>query len=402
MARIKKVSVKHFKSVWNNEMDLGQLNVFIGTNGAGKSNILEAIAVASASVDGGIDYPRLYQRGSRLSAPDIFRSSFKHKERKPAFSISVEMETYSYQTSINSSSQFSYLAEKITDQFGKKIAGRGNNGVDVRGMTLNVSKDKSIVPYLIALTDTDRYRDLADLAGFAIYSPSTPILRGTSEDNSKKNPLGLYGGRLAEALNELFSEVNRTAVSREDVRRFFNMFEWFSSFGPTANLDAKLLGNDYLSSQKIGVKYTDKYMNTKFNNLYAYDVSEGALYVLFMLVLLLHPKSPNIFAIDNIDSALNPGLIASMMGQIIQILDNHAEKQLFITTHHPTTLDCIDIFNPKHKLFVVERLPDGQTVTKPILPPDGMTREQWDSDFGGMSLSDIWLSGALGGIPTRI
>jgi len=121
-----------------------------------------------------------------------------------------------------------------------------------------------------------------------------------------------------------------------------------------------------------------------------------------MLVLLIHPKAPNIFAIDNIDSALNPGLISSMMEQIFQLLDDHPEKQLFITTHHPTTLDCIDIFNPNHKLFVVERMQDGQTVTKPILPPEGMTREMWNSDFGGMKLSDIWLSGALGGIPTRI
>ena len=53
---IKQLNIKGFKSIWQDSLDLGQMNVFIGTNGAGKSNLLEAIAMMSCAIDGGIDY----------------------------------------------------------------------------------------------------------------------------------------------------------------------------------------------------------------------------------------------------------------------------------------------------------------------------------------------------------
>jgi AAA15 family ATPase/GTPase len=41
--------VQNFKSILSNTVELGQLNVFIGENGSGKSNLLEALAVMSAA-----------------------------------------------------------------------------------------------------------------------------------------------------------------------------------------------------------------------------------------------------------------------------------------------------------------------------------------------------------------
>lgn len=40
----------------------------------------------------------------------------------------------------------------------------------------------------------------------------------------------------------------------------------------------------------------------------AYDASEGALYVLFLLCLALHPNAPGIFAVDSFDHAMHPRL----------------------------------------------------------------------------------------------
>lgn len=79
---IRKMKIDGFKSILNETIEFGKLNVFIGTNGAGKSNLLESIAMVSASLEGGVDYDRLARRGARLSAPEIFRSSFKNKKRK--------------------------------------------------------------------------------------------------------------------------------------------------------------------------------------------------------------------------------------------------------------------------------------------------------------------------------
>lgn len=46
---IKKVHIKNFKSIVDPSLDLGPVNVFIGENGSGKSNILEAFAFMAAA-----------------------------------------------------------------------------------------------------------------------------------------------------------------------------------------------------------------------------------------------------------------------------------------------------------------------------------------------------------------
>jgi AAA15 family ATPase/GTPase len=45
-----KFKVENFKSIHSLELELGRMNVFIGENGSGKSNVLEAVALASAAI----------------------------------------------------------------------------------------------------------------------------------------------------------------------------------------------------------------------------------------------------------------------------------------------------------------------------------------------------------------
>ncbi|HYO68605.1 MAG TPA: AAA family ATPase [Archangium sp.] len=49
---ITKIHIQNFKSILDYTLELGRINVFIGENGAGKTNILEAFATASAAADG--------------------------------------------------------------------------------------------------------------------------------------------------------------------------------------------------------------------------------------------------------------------------------------------------------------------------------------------------------------
>jgi predicted ATPase len=52
---IKAISVGYFKSIEAVKIELGNLNVFVGANGSGKSNLLEAIGVLSAAADGKVN-----------------------------------------------------------------------------------------------------------------------------------------------------------------------------------------------------------------------------------------------------------------------------------------------------------------------------------------------------------
>ena len=73
---LERLSVKTFKSLDDVTVDLGLVNVFIGANGSGKSNLLEALGVLSAAADGKVDDQALLARGVRPGLPAQYKSAF--------------------------------------------------------------------------------------------------------------------------------------------------------------------------------------------------------------------------------------------------------------------------------------------------------------------------------------
>ncbi|MHB1494347.1 MAG: AAA family ATPase [Acidithiobacillus sp.] len=395
------VTIKSFKSIVETTLDLGQLNVLIGTNGSGKSNILEAIATLSCAVDSRIDYAKLAERGSRLSAPKIFKSSFSGITRSNHFTLHGDFGKLSYTATVNAKADanFNFITE-LYMRGNTKLGGRSNAGIAIPELKGKITAQNGITASLEALGkfSVSDLKELSAIRNYAIYSLSTTILRGVSEDSSRKEPLGLYGGGLANALADVIrdSRKNKEAPGH-DLQLFFKMFDWFKSIGTTSDISNELLSNHVHTTNTV-VKFADKFMRDSFNEIYAYDVSEGALYILFLVVLLLHKNSPDFFALDNVDTALNPGLIRKTIKSVAELLKKMPAKQIIMTTHNPSTLDAIDLFDPTHRLFVVKRNAYGHTKAERIMPPDGYTRESWIKEHGGMRLSEIWLSGIIGGL----
>src|SRR5271155_5504245 len=79
---IKSFSIKNYKSILDHTIELGRLNVFIGENGCGKTNILEALAMAAAALTNKLSVEELFNRGMRVAKPSIMRSSFPGVEAK--------------------------------------------------------------------------------------------------------------------------------------------------------------------------------------------------------------------------------------------------------------------------------------------------------------------------------
>jgi len=77
------LTVRTFKSLEDVAVDLGLVNVFIGSNGSGKSNLLEALGVLSAAADGKVDDVALLSRGVRSGLPAGYKSAFPAKPGKP-------------------------------------------------------------------------------------------------------------------------------------------------------------------------------------------------------------------------------------------------------------------------------------------------------------------------------
>ena len=62
---IDRIDIHEFKSIRSLSLELGKINVFLGANGAGKSNILEALGVISTAAYGIVDDESLQRRGVR-------------------------------------------------------------------------------------------------------------------------------------------------------------------------------------------------------------------------------------------------------------------------------------------------------------------------------------------------
>ena len=81
---IRTITIEGFKSIPSlAPLELGRVNCFIGANGVGKSNILEAIGVLSAAAYGKVNDESLRTRGVRLGLPRLYKSSFE-SSRTPA------------------------------------------------------------------------------------------------------------------------------------------------------------------------------------------------------------------------------------------------------------------------------------------------------------------------------
>lgn len=202
---------------------------------------------------------------------------------------------------------------------------------------------------------------------YGIYQPDTPTLRGTIPDNTQVTPVGLNGGRMADALQEILKSIDGDMkVGTLYMDDATDLIDWASDFDIGAPKRANL--NPGVPSMRQIIEFKDKFMkaNATFTG---YDASEGALYVLFMLCMAIHPEAPSMFAIDSFDHALNPRLAKRLTG--------------------------LDLCNDDIRLFSVSRDKNGYGVIERVQVSKGLLET-------GQSLSRLWINGRLGGVPELI
>ncbi len=388
--RIIQVSIRNFKSLYNVSFEPGKLNVFIGANGSGKSSILEALGVLSAAMTDRVNTNSLLRKGVRLSTSALYKSKFSSIEKESktvnlAIKWSKKENNYEYSTHLTVPSDddaWRYFAESVTCN-GEKVYGRSN----VNNPHLNnkvgyytISESLSGKNYI----EAGKY-----IADYGIYQPNTLTLRGTVPDPIQINPIGLNGGRLAEAISDLFHMNNGDlmfgTMFMEDV---LELIDWASEFR-VSNPKKSILNPGVPSTQQI-IEFKDKYLKDSAS-FTGYDASEGALYVLFMLSLAMHEKTPKMFAIDSFDHALNPRL-AKKVTELFSNIIIEQNKTVFMTTHNPLVLDGLDLSNDDIRLFTTDRNKYGHVEIRRVqISKELLTMNQ--------PLSRLWINGLLGGVP---
>ena len=405
---IRELTIKNYKSILDHTIELGRVNVFIGENGCGKTNILEAVAMAGAAVTDKLSVEELFNRGMRVAKPSIMRSSFPDATDKE---IEIQCAFRSGEADAVVHEKLRILADEgaapdvkwfeTVDSDGEKIVqgirdamaymedpATMREQLDYIVRTLKPafspgeSRAKNSLRRVLGL-ETVRDRLGAIVGDFAIYNANSLALRGL-ETVSRRSPLGIYGETLDVAIAGLKPDVWADLLERA------KCVSWLEDIVVDPSDQLKYQGHKLGKSQST-LYFHDKHMPAANNVFSAENVNEGVLHVLFHLTLFVSEGTPKILGIDNVDTALNPQLCRDLMKQICELAAKH-DKQALITTHNPATLDGLNLHDDEQRLFVVYRNDEGHTLTRRI-----KVKRQPDGEK--LKLSELWMRGHLGGIP---
>ncbi len=395
---ITKLRFRWFKSIEDVEFEPGRVNVLIGANGSGKSNLLEALGVLSTAVSGRVDDAGLLYRGVRPGVPALYKCAFSDIKRSKyiyfgAWSAPVSYEVNLYNPIEHPLPIWRYHTEKLK-RGTSTIWGRSHNSRE----RLNPEAGLIALKAVESDPSDDATQLLSALRDFAIYTPDTRTLRGLVPDSQQRAPIGLSGGLIADALNALRALLLRAKDADPYIRGVCNevlpLIDWAKSYG-TGPSSAIPRSPSVGTTQRV-LKFGDRFMGPGRDMLTGYDASEGALYVIFHAVLAAHPHSPSICAVDNADHALNPRLARSLLKAICDwYLKSPRVRQIFLTTHNPLALDGLPIQNDEVRLFAVDRSRNGRTTVSRVMLDEKiqkMVEEGW-------TLSRLWVMGHLGGVP---
>ena len=399
---LNQIKVNAFKSLEKVAIDLGRVNVFIGANGSGKSNLLEAIGVLGAAANGRVDDEALLRRGVRLGLPVLYKSSFKGSRQPTEIRFTASNEgaaTFSvglFNPLDKPEPAWRFKTELLIEgDGGRKLVGRSQR----LRLRLDPTAGYTALKAVELPEESLAGRLLKELRQFAIFAPDTATLRGLDTDPQSREPVGLSGGRLAEAVNDIFGRIpllHHDRNVRELYESVLELIDWADVLAATRP-DSVPVSKNIPQPTRI-LRFRDRFMADGRNYLSGYDASEGALYVLFMTVLVHHRESPPVLAVDNFDHALNPRLAKALTRKVCDWMAARQDRQLLLTSHNPLVLDGLPLRNDAVRLFTVERSNRGKTVVRRV----EVSEELLSMADKGIPLSQQWVMGTFGGVPTNI
>lgn len=359
-----KIHIKNFKSITDLTLELGNFNVFIGENGCGKTNILEAIAFGHAGAVGRMNEEFLLSRGVRVTDEFLMKSAF---EKENTDRINILFERWNNKK-INIIAKF---IEEINGWYSPIIPNIVFKDEDIK-------KDNEQLKDILKLYSSN-YNPLSEEGAynFLNYAPENHFLRRFEEEGQIR-PLGIRGEGIFKHLVDIYKKNPQILL---EIGEQLRLVGWFEGFEIPQDL--------MFTEKRINIK--DKYLQ-ELKYFDQKSANEGFLYLLFYFTLFMSPQTPRFFAIDNIDNALNPKLCAELIRKLV-ILSKEKNKQVIVTTHNPAILDGLDLEDDNQKLFTIYRNNEGHTTAKKVMPPKNIKGTE------KVRLSEAFIRGYIGGLP---
>ncbi|MCY4559926.1 MAG: AAA family ATPase [Chloroflexi bacterium] len=406
---IKSLHLKNILSFKDARLDLQPLNVLIGANGSGKSNLIDVIALLQS-------VPRdlggfLRQNGPtgdwiwngagrsetplqiaeilaimNLSAADIAYALDATVARNQLVSVSERIDVVDLG---EGEVRYSIPVLQSQNVTAKMWPAQVDGGIAIAARYSDepvIADSHPLRSVLSEIRDPTRYPVLTDLA-FLLHN--TKIYRDwtVSRKNVVRFPQPTDGSldfleedfsNLALVVNDLLSRRLEPSLDSY-LKRFYETYE---------SLHPRIFGNTIeLIVNETGMAST----------LPASRLSDGTIRFIALLAILCRPEPPPLICIEEPEIAMHP----DSLGLIAELLRKASERtQIIVTTHSP---EFVSHFSDEPECIVVcdrdaEEGTQFHRVSRQELTEWQDIYQQTGKELVVYGLSEMWMSGSIGGV----
>jgi len=381
--KITNLRVTGFRSLKDVDWHPGDLNIVIGRNASGKSNLLDLFEMLSCLPRRGLgDY--VQSRGGLSSL--LWDGQAEHIDIVLDFELSPDVKE-------GNGAALQYSLQLLPSgllgsyQKSKESLVRQGDGRDLlkEARDLGHSKPTKALEefrrstYESSLAHLDHLSGVSECDSLALWLAAWHVYQVIDTSRRAKvreAPVARYenqiendGSNLISVLHTLYSE-NRAFAERIDAAMgaAFNHFVSLV-FPPSPAAD-----------QRVQMKVRWRNLN---RDCPAWDLSDGTLRFLYLMAILASPNPPSLIAIDEPETGLHP----RMMGIVAECaMDAATRTQVVLMTHSPEFLDA---FRDTQPTVTVADLVDGATQLR---TPSAEDLAYWLEEY---TLGDIYRTGQL-------
>jgi predicted ATPase len=322
---IKSLRIKNFKNFRDAEFDVRPLNVFVGPNGTGKSNLGNFLLMLSFLSSG--PFSSAFGPG-----PFTFRQTLSRREKGDPnpqdldlhFEVTLEVDglNYNYTLIFTELRRNEYLIKEETLQevqgeilftIGDVKARESKMAQMKKGHAWNEAERRirSVAQYLSKIK---RYRFVPDLIKKPSAVQDSYLLDHTGENLAAV--IYYLEKNHAENFHKIVQEVKRTVPG---VKRIFTPH----------------LGDPH----QVGIGVEE---DNKSGYFVGPQLSDGFLVFLALCTLFNLPDQPRIFFIEEPETYLNPNRLRVLYGLMHRFQAANASKQVLMSSHSPYFIDWSD------------------------------------------------------------
>lgn len=384
------------------EIELRPLNILIGANGSGKSNLIEVIRLlwllpekepwAVVLETGGVD--EWIWKGANGKNP---RTTIETKLSLGSIPQSNSIFDYDYLIRLDRF-QASFRVGKEIIRTAKRADGRESNDSwfesnGMQGEILPRSSSPGAAPRYLGLNaDRSVLSQLAQLqiqmAGSGFILPELYEIEKFFDsfdfhqdwvfgaDLTPRDPIPV--GQPVERLEE-------------DARNLAQMLAYCKDYHrPIFDLINEQMKRFYAPLKSVDLRLIGTHLQVVINedggfSIPAYRLSDGTLRWLAMLTILLNPTPAPVTCIDEPELGLHPDMIPTLADLL---RDASTRTQLIVTTHSQSLVECFS--DDPESVCVCEKV-DGATQIRRL---NSEKLSSWLEDY---SLGQLWAKGEIGG-----